>query len=556
MSDVYTTMVNQVNSLTNLLIGNVSPLNVPSISGDQNDFNPASLSTSTQLNLTSSLAVAITGLTAQSDGKSYVVKNVGNYGITFTDSSTSSLAANRFNFGADFILAPGKVFYITYDAATSKWLPATGIPGVIADGGTVLNIQNQLIATNTAISTLTTSKVNVSDKANNTVAVAGTDDTKWLTPLKTKAMIQSLSPPQTFTSIVTALGYTPANKAGGLITGNTSFTGGKISIYGFGGDATKARIMLTSDNTKYIGSNSTTLYVTGLNGGGTLYTSGNLTGTVLNSIRGYTPANKAGESFTLSVSANNFTTRSNYIYFGDTSHYMVNNAGTLQLTGMNGNGTIYTTGNLNSAAIASILGYTPMNPASAPTFAADISSTTGQLWLYGQNGTAGSSTGAIFFDNHLGTHYLSFDGSNFNFVGGTIVQNGTILATGDVIAYYSDQRLKDVTSHVNGSLDIISNLDVIRFKPNDLALSIEGAVPSDKIGVEDISLLAQQVQASIPEAVTIAPFDRDKDGSSKSGEDYLTIKWEKIVVHLVQSVKELKEQNDILKAEIELLKKS
>jgi hypothetical protein len=55
----------------------------------------------------------------------------------------------------------------------------------------------------------------------------------------------------------------------------------------------------------------------------------------------------------------------------------------------------------------------------------------------------------------------------------------------------------------------------------------------------------------MPEAVSLAPFDieTDEDGnkSSKSGEDYLTINYAKLVPLLVESIKEQQTQIDELK---------
>jgi hypothetical protein len=43
----------------------------------------------------------------------------------------------------------------------------------------------------------------------------------------------------------------------------------------------------------------------------------------------------------------------------------------------------------------------------------------------------------------------------------------------------------------------------------------------------------------MPEAVKIAPFDRDGDGGSLTGENYLTIQYERLVPLLVQAINEL-----------------
>ena len=56
----------------------------------------------------------------------------------------------------------------------------------------------------------------------------------------------------------------------------------------------------------------------------------------------------------------------------------------------------------------------------------------------------------------------------------------------------------------------------------------------------------------MPQAVSIAPFDMETDEfsgevTSKSGEDYLTVDYAKLVPLLVESIKELKAEIDVLK---------
>jgi hypothetical protein len=63
-----------------------------------------------------------------------------------------------------------------------------------------------------------------------------------------------------------------------------------------------------------------------------------------------------------------------------------------------------------------------------------------------------------------------------------------------------------------------------------------------------VGLFADEVDSVLPEAVRPAPFDDDGAGGSKSGENYQTIQYEKIVPLLIEAIKELK-------LEIEMLKK-
>ena len=87
------------------------------------------------------------------------------------------------------------------------------------------------------------------------------------------------------------------------------------------------------------------------------------------------------------------------------------------------------------------------------------------------------------------------------------------------------------------------------FKWNDLTQEVGfTAVKPDQ---KDIGVIAQEIQAIIPEVVDRAPFDsyEDTDGvrKSKSGDDYLTVQYEKIVSLLIEAIKEQQQQIEDLK---------
>ena len=64
--------------------------------------------------------------------------------------------------------------------------------------------------------------------------------------------------------------------------------------------------------------------------------------------------------------------------------------------------------------------------------------------------------------------------------------------------------------------------------------------------VREAGVFAQDVQAVLPEAVRLAPFD-DDHGVSRSGESFLTVKYDKIVPLLIEAIKEQQTQIDELK---------
>ena len=135
------------------------------------------------------------------------------------------------------------------------------------------------------------------------------------------------------------------------------------------------------------------------------------------------------------------------------------------------------------------------------------------------------------FQNSSGTDRVEFDGSG----------NGAF--DGNVIAYYSDERLKDKIGKIENPLDKLDKIETFYFKENELAKSLGHDNDKKQIGVS-----AQSVKEVLPEIVSLAPFDTNEDGSSKSGQDYMTIDYAKLTPLLIEAIKELK-------AEIKELKK-
>lgn len=118
--------------------------------------------------------------------------------------------------------------------------------------------------------------------------------------------------------------------------------------------------------------------------------------------------------------------------------------------------------------------------------------------------------------------------------------------TNAITAYYSDERLKTKINTIENALDKIDQLTGFLYVENDLARSFGFNNPNTQV-----ALSAQAVKLVQPEAVKPAPFDiaqRD-DGTeySKSGEDYLTVDYEKLIPLLVEGIKELRREINQLK---------
>jgi hypothetical protein len=124
--------------------------------------------------------------------------------------------------------------------------------------------------------------------------------------------------------------------------------------------------------------------------------------------------------------------------------------------------------------------------------------------------------------------------------------SGQIVATDDITAFFSDMRLKEGVIPLTGALDKLSQLEAFTYVPNQKAVDL-GAVSEEARGKRRVGVSAQSVQQVLPEAVSPAPFDQAVGNKSKSGEDYLTVDYAKLVPLLIEAVKELQQQVEELK---------
>lgn len=108
---------------------------------------------------------------------------------------------------------------------------------------------------------------------------------------------------------------------------------------------------------------------------------------------------------------------------------------------------------------------------------------------------------------------------------------GEIRATNNITAYFSDERFKTKLGNIDDALAKVMTLDGFYYEANELAQSY-GYEVKKEVGVS-----AQQVQAVMPEVVAPAPID----------ENYLTVRYERLVPLLIEAIKELKAEVDELK---------
>lgn len=105
--------------------------------------------------------------------------------------------------------------------------------------------------------------------------------------------------------------------------------------------------------------------------------------------------------------------------------------------------------------------------------------------------------------------------------------SGDMIASGNIGAY-SDPRLKDEVERIAGALDIIEQLDGVRFTWNHKTKLI------GKPGQRDIGVLADQVEAVLPEVVS-----RSMPDDENNGERWRVVDYARLVPVLIEAIKEL-----------------
>lgn len=106
------------------------------VSGNQNDFSPAGWdgtnpSKKTLLSISGSTSVKITGLAGGIDGRMVVLQNDSpDFLIILEDQSTSSQAANRFDFRNPIFLLPNGTVTMLYDGHSQRWEPIASSGGI------------------------------------------------------------------------------------------------------------------------------------------------------------------------------------------------------------------------------------------------------------------------------------------------------------------------------------------------------------------------------------------------------------------------------------------
>jgi len=152
--------------------------------------------------------------------------------------------------------------------------------------------------------------------------------------------------------------------------------------------------------------------------------------------------------------------------------------------------------------------------------------------------SAGNTVTAIHYNGQMAFYSGKF----------TIQSSGAASLVGALTQNTSDIRLKTNIAVIENAINKIKQLSGFTYNWNSLANELGGFDTT----IKEIGVAAQSVKEVVPEAVFPAPFDNEFNPStqshySKSGENYLTVQYEKLVPLLIEGIKELKAENDTLK---------
>ena len=255
-----------------------------------------------------------------------------------------------------------------------------------------------------------------------------------------------------------------------------------------------------------------------------------VSGTGLSGSASFTANQSSASSFTVTSNATNANTASAIVARDASGNF---SAGTI---------TAALSGNATTATSATTAG-TITSQANSATITAATANTASTIVLRDASGnfSAGTITAAL---SGNATTSSSTSGSSAsctgnaatattatNLSGGTVAAT-TITATGNITAYYSDDRLKTRLGLIENALDKVKTLDSFYYEANETAQAL-GYEPIREVGVS-----AQQVQAIMPEVVAPAPID----------DTYLTVRYERLVPLLLAAINELEAKVAALEA--------
>jgi hypothetical protein len=171
-----------------------------------------------------------------------------------------------------------------------------------------------------------------------------------------------------------------------------------------------------------------------------------------------------------------------------------------------------------------------------------LTAATSQIQVGNGVGRLYADAGAVFASSLTNVPYIfqtnNTERARFSAAGGFSVGTtsdpgvGAIYATGNITAFFSsDERLKDNVEVISDALNKVVQLRGVEFDWNNLTEPEDGYF----VRKHDIGVIAQEVEKVLPEVV----------GTRKDG--IKAVKYDRIIPLLIEAIKELKAEVDVLK---------
>ena len=200
---------------------------------------------------------------------------------------------------------------------------------------------------------------------------------------------------------------------------------------------------------------------------------------------------------------------------------------------------------IGSSDVTTALGYTPYNssnPSGYTTYSAnqalDTSSNPTFNQVYANDWFRVNGADGLYWQTYGGGWQMTDTTWIRAYNSKALYVANQIAATGNITAYYSDERMKTRVRSIDNALDKVKAIETMIYVENDLAKTF--GFDSDK---EQMGVSAQSVEKVAPEVVSLAPFDyqTDEEGnvSSMSGENYLTVDYAHLMPLVIEAIKEL-----------------
>jgi hypothetical protein len=148
---------------------------------------------------------------------------------------------------------------------------------------------------------------------------------------------------------------------------------------------------------------------------------------------------------------------------------------------------------------------------------------------------------AVALSGYFGLSFYTQGGHRMNIDTGGIVSiyntGDSIRAYGDIVAYYSDERLKDRKGNIKDALAKVMSLNGFYYTPNAKAQQL-GYTYKEEVGVS-----AQEVERVLPQIIKDAPVSSE----------YKTLNYGRLTPLLIEAIKEQQNKIIMLEAQIQNL---